>query len=197
MLTLTSNPLHRDFAVRPVCKETDRPLIRDIFRKEFYGTAMQTYPDEGLWEIYDSMGFDDNEVFGAYLVSYLDHPLFLLEIHPPVQMDLSSEYISEPGTVGIYCFYISGADPMNLPGFHACISSLLDQPGVDQIVTTTNQLASADPAIAILRKCGFSRLPQKTQKTQSPGRSFVYRCTQISFPLLADLTERRTKVLAH
>ena len=108
MFTLTSNPLQRDFAVRPVCRQSDRTLIREIFRKEFYGSVLQSYPDEGLWEIYDSMEANEEEVFGAYLVFYLDRPLFLLEIHPPVQMDLRSDYLTEPGTVGIYCFYTSG-----------------------------------------------------------------------------------------
>src|SRR6202012_854070 len=107
MFTLSFNPSQRDFAVRPVCKDIDRTLIREIFRKEFYGSSLQTYPDEGLWEIYDSMELNEEDVFGAYVVSYKDHPLFLLEIHPAVQMDLSPQYLSEPHTVGIYYFLIS------------------------------------------------------------------------------------------
>ena len=191
MFTLTSNPLQRDFAVRPVCRQSDRTLIREIFRKEFYGSVLQSYPDEGLWEIYDSMEANEEEVFGAYLVFYLDRPLFLLEIHPPVQMDLRSDYLAEPGTVGIYCFYTSGNDPMNLPGFRTCISSLLDHPDVDQILTTTNHMPHEDPRVSILERSGFTRLPKNRDQ------SVVYRCTQLSFPLLSDTSGRLSNLLAH
>ena len=189
MFTLTFNPLYRDFTVRPVCKHTDRTLIREIFRKEFYGSVLQSYPDEGLWEIYDSMETTEDELFGAYLVSYLDRPLFLLEIHPPVQMDLRSEYLAEPGTVGIYCFYTSPNEPMNLPGFRFCISSLLDYPGVDQILTTTNNMPHEDPRVDLLERSGFTRIP-KNRDTPT-----VYRCTQLSFPLLCDTSGRLTSLL--
>lgn len=190
-LTLAFDPLNRDFAVRPVCKETDRPLVREIFRKEFYGSVLQSYPDEGLWEIYDNMEPNEEDVFGAYLVSYLDRPLFLLEVHPAVQMDVNPEYLSEPGTIGIYCFYTSAADPMNLPGFRACISSLLDHPGVDQIITTANQMDPGDPRIAILGNSGFTRI------LKYRTRSTVYHCTQISFPLLTVDSSRFSKLLVH
>jgi hypothetical protein len=191
MFTLTFNPLYRDFAVRPVCKHTDRTLIREIFRKEFYGSALHSYSDEGLWEIYDSMETNEEELFGAYLVSYLDRPLFLLEIHPPIQMDLRSVYLAEPGTIGIYCFYTSAIDPMNLPGFRACISSLLDCSGVDQILTTTNNIRQEDPRVGILDRSGFTRVPKNRDQ------SSVYRCTQLSFPLLCDTSGRLTTLLAH
>lgn len=191
MFTLSFNSLHRDFSVRPVCKDTDRPIIREIFRKEFYGSALQSYPDEGLWEIYDSMDPNEEEVFGAYLVSYLDRPLFLLEIHPPVQMDLVSTSIGEPGTVGIYCFYTSANDPMNLPGFRTCISSLLDHSGIDQIITTTNHMRYEETGIGILEHSGFTRL------TGNRNQPVVYRCTQLSFPLLCDTSGRLTSLLAH
>jgi hypothetical protein len=190
-LTLALDPMNRDFAVRPVCKDTDRLLVREIFRKEFYGSVPQAYPDEGLWEIYDTMQANEEEVFGAYLVSYLGRPLFLLEIHPPVQMDLRTEYLTEPGTVGIYCFYTSATDPMNLPGFRACISSLLDHPDVDQIVTTINHTPPGDARIAILEGSGFSRVAKNRE------RCSVYRCTQISFPLLTDNSSRFRKLLVH
>jgi hypothetical protein len=191
MFTLSFHSLHRDFSVRPVCKDTDRAIIREIFRKEFYGSALQSYPDEGLWEIYDSMETNEEEVFGAYLVSYLDRPLFLVEIHPPVQMDLTSAYVGEPGTVGIYCFYTSANDPMNLPGFRICMSSLLDYPGVDQIITTSNHLHYEDPRIGILEKSGFTRL------SGNRSQPVVYRCTQLSFPLLCDTSGRLSSLLAH
>lgn len=191
MFTLSFNSLHRDFSVRPVCKDTDRALVREIFRKEFYGSALQSYPDEGLWEIYDSMETNEEEVFGAYLVSYLDRPLFLLEIHPPVQMDLLPAYIGEPGTVGIYCFYTSANDPMNLPGFQTCISSLLDHPGIDLIITTNNHMRPEDPRVGILEHSGFTRLGRNRHQP------VVYRCTQLSFPLLCDTSGRLTSLLAH
>ena len=190
-LTLAFDPLNRGFAVRPVCKETDRPLVREIFRKEFYGSALLAYSDEGLWEIYDTMDGNEANVFGAYLVSYLDRPLFLLEVHPPVQMGLDTEYLSERGTIGIYCFYTSGADPMNLTGFRACISSLLDHPSVDQIVTTTTNMPVDDPRVTILGNSGFTRLPK------NHDRPTIYRCTQISFPLLTDRGSRLRKLLVH
>src|SRR5277367_71613 len=88
MFTLTVNPINGAFSVRPVCKSTDRPIIRELFCIEFYGDQPQPFFDDGLWEIYDSMQTTTKEVFGAYLVYYREHPLFLLEIHPPVQMDL-------------------------------------------------------------------------------------------------------------
>jgi hypothetical protein len=191
MFTLTFNPLNRDFSVRPVCKDTDRALVREIFRKEFYGSALQSYPDEGLWEIYDSMETNEEEVFGAYLVSYLDRPLFLIEIHPPVQMDLLSSHLAEPGTIGIYCFYTSANDPMNLPGFRTCISSLLDHPGIDQIITTTNHMRYEDPRIGILEHSGFTRL------ARNRNQPVVYRCTQLSYPLLCDTSGRLTSLLAY
>jgi hypothetical protein len=180
MFTLMSNPLHGDFAVRPVRKTTDRPLIREIFRKEFYGASLQSFADDGLWEIYDSMETMEAEVFGAYLVSFLDRPLFLLEIHPPTQMDFLSDQLTEPGTIGIYCFYISPNDPMNQPGFRACIGSLLDHPGVDQILTSTNHMLQKDPRIDILEHAGFASVPEYLD------RSLIYRCTQLSFPLLSE-----------
>jgi len=191
MFTLTFSPLHRDFTARPVCKHTDRTLIREIFRKEFYGSVWQSYPDEGLWEIYDSMETNEEELFGAYVVSYLDRPLFLLEIHPPVQMDLRSEYLAEAGIVGIYCFYISPDEPMNLPGFQSCISSLLDYPGVDQILTTANNIRHEDPRVDILERSGFTRI------SKNCDQSTVYRCTQLSFPLLCDTSGRFSSLLAH
>lgn len=191
MFTLAFNPSNRDLAVRPICKEKDRSLVREIFRKEFYGSALQSYPDEGLWEIYDSMEANQEDVFGAYLVSYLDRPLFLLEIHPPVQMDLPAAQLADPGTVGIYCFYTSIVDPMNLPGFHTCIGSLLDYPGIDYIVTTNNNLRYEDPRVGILQRSGFTRL------SGNPNQPTVYRCTQLSFPLLCDTSGRFASLFAH
>jgi hypothetical protein len=175
MFTLSSSSLHKDFTARPVCKKTDRPLVREIFRREFYGTASPSYPDEGLWEIYDSMEANETDVFGAYLVFFLHRPLFLVEIHPAVQMDLLSEQLGVPETIGIYCFFIAANDPMNLPGFRACIGSLLDTPGVDQLLTTTSHIRKEDPRVHILKHCGFIRLPQNR------GKSDIHRCNSLSF----------------
>jgi hypothetical protein len=79
---------------------------------------------------------------------------------------------------------------MNLPGFRACVSNLLDHPSVDQILTTTNHMPNDDPRIAILEHAGFTRLPKNRDQ------SVVYRCTQLSFPLLSDASGRLTSLLA-
>ncbi len=176
MLTLTFNPLNGAFSVRPVCKATDRPLIRELFSAAFYGDLPQPFVDDGLWEIYDNMETTTKEVFGAYLVYYREHPLFLLEIHSPVQMDLTGIFLSQPGTIGIYCFYASPRESLNLPALRTCIGSLLDQPGIDRILTTIAH-PSEDPQVTLLERAGFRRLPK------SPGQVAVYTCTMESFPL--------------
>jgi hypothetical protein len=96
MFALTTKLCH--LVVRPVNKATDRPIIREIFRREFYGDNRLFYPDEGLWEIYDRM--ETNDVFGPYLITRGEQVLFLLEVHPPIQMDLIGEHLSAPGTIG-------------------------------------------------------------------------------------------------
>lgn len=179
MLTLTAIPLNGAFSVRPVCKATDRTIIRELFRKEFYGDLPQTYPDEGLWEIYDSMEPSEDEVFGAYMVYYRDHLLFLMEIHPPVMMGLAPE-LSQPGTVGVYCFFNSLLDPMNPQALRACTGSLLDHPSVDRILTTLTYTIPVDPRIQFLEKSGFKRV------LKSPDRAAVYSCTAKTFPILAE-----------
>jgi hypothetical protein len=179
MLTLTAIPLNGAFSVRPVCKATDRTIIRELFRKEFYGDLPQTYPDEGLWEIYDSMEPSEDEVFGAYMVYYRDHLLFLMEIHPPVMMGLAPE-LSQPRTVGVYCFFNSLLDSMNPQALRACIGSLLDHPSVDRILTTLTYTIPADPRIHFLERSGFKRV------LKSPDRAAVYSCTAKTFPILAE-----------
>jgi hypothetical protein len=177
MFTLTVNPLNGAFSVRPVCKATDRLIIRELFSAVFYGDLHQPFFDDGLWEIYDSMEPTTRDVFGAYLVCYREHPLFLLEIHPPVQMDLTETFLSQPGTIGIYCFYTSPTGSLNLPALRTCIGSLLDQPDIDRILTTITH-PSEDPRVTLLERAGFQPLPK------SPGRVAVYTCTMESFPLL-------------
>jgi hypothetical protein len=177
MFTLTANPLNGTFSVRPVCKATDRLFIRELFRAAFYGDQPQPFFDDGLWEIYDNMETTPTDVFGAYLVYYHERPLFLLEIHAPVQMDVEETFLSPPGTIGIYCFYASPTESLNLPALRTCIGSLLDQPGIDRILTTITHPAE-DPRATLLEKAGCRPLPK------SPSSPAVYTCTMESFPLL-------------
>jgi hypothetical protein len=177
MFTLTVNPLNGAFSVRPVCKATDRPLIRELFCKEFYGDLPQPFFDDGLWEIYDNMETTSKDVYGAYLVYHCDHLLFLLEIHSPVQMDLTETSLSLQGTVGIYCFYASPAESLNLPALRTCIGSLLDQPDINRILTSLGNPADT-PRATLLERTGFRLLPN------SPDTASVYCCTTESFPLV-------------
>lgn len=151
----------------------DRSVIREIFRKEFYGNAKTHFPDEGLWEIYDTM--DTNDIYGAYLISQSNQILFLLEVHADVQMDLAPGFLSQPGTIGIYSFYHSSQETVNLPAFRACIDSLFEEASVRNILTTGNYLPSGDPRRLLLQKSGFSRLSANTD------RPAVYCCTRDSF----------------
>ncbi len=177
MFTLTFQPLNGAFSVRPVCKATDRPAIRELFRKEFYGDLPQPFFDDGLWEIYDNMETTAKDVFGAYLVYYRDRLLFLLEIHSAVQMDLTETLLSQQRTIGIYCFYASPVGSLNLAALRTCIGSLLDQPGIDRILTTVAYPAEG-PRATLLERAGFQLLPK------SPDSPAVYCCTTASFPLL-------------
>jgi hypothetical protein len=173
MFALTKHSANGTLSVRPVDKGRDRSVVREIFRREFYGNTKTQYPDEGLWEIYDRM--DTNGAFGAYLVSQRDHILFLLEVHPAVQMDLRMEFLSQPGTIGIYCFYHSLRENVNLPAFRACIGSLFNDPAIGNILTTMNHVAAGDPRTILLEKSGFTRLSEITD------RSAVFSCTRDSF----------------
>lgn len=173
MFTLTKHPPGGTLSVRPVNKATDRSVVREIFRREFYGNDKTQYPDDGLWEIYDRM--DTNGAFGAYLVSQYNHILFLLEVHPAVQMDLRGEFLSQPGTIGIYCFYHSLQETVNLPAIQACINSLFNDPSIGNILTTLNYIAPGDPRSLLLERAGFTRL------TGNTDRSAVYCCTRDSF----------------
>jgi hypothetical protein len=184
MFTLTANPLNRALAVRPVCKATDRPAIRELFRKEFYGSILQDYPDEGLWEIYDNMPVTDTDIFGAYLVSFGDRLLFLLEIHPSFQMDLPAACLAREGSIGVYCFFTSTDDPMNLPAFRTCISSLFEDPSVHQVLTAISPVSRHDPGLDLLTKTGFQRLPGPLD------RSLIFRCSMETFPLFGGNVEK-------
>jgi hypothetical protein len=173
MFALSTNPDYAVFSVKPVNKATDRTLVREIFRREFYGDNTLSYPDDGLWEIYDRMEIAGS--FGAYLVCCGDQVLFLLEIHPPIQMDLAPDYFIDPGAVGIYCFTWSRDEAVYYPAFRACIASLLAQPAIDRILTSLGQASEYDPKTRLLEKSGFTRLPVPS------GRSSVYCCTRESF----------------
>ncbi|MBS1661241.1 MAG: hypothetical protein JST68_09345 [Bacteroidetes bacterium] len=173
MFALTKHPEQGTLSVRPVNKATDRSLIREIFRREFYGNTKVQYPDEGLWEIYDRM--ETSDAFGAYLVSERNHILFLLEVHPAFQMDLRVEFLSKPGAIGIYCFHHSIQENINLPAFRTCISSLFNYPSIGSILTTLNHVAPGDARTMLLEKSGFTRISENTD------RSAVYCCTRDSF----------------
>ena len=188
MLTITSSLMKGELSLRPICKETDRTIVRELFRQEFYGSRPQLYPDEGLWEIYDSM--ETNDAFGAYLVFYQERLLFLLEVHPPVQMDLTANLFSQSGTIGIYCFYASREDHMNLPALRACIDSLLHYPTIKRIVTRINFTSPGDPRVGHLEKAGFRRL------AQSPDRAAIYYCNPDTFPVLGRNAGRRRHSIA-
>jgi hypothetical protein len=188
MLAITSSLTRGDLTLRPVCKDTDRAIVRELFRREFYGSHPQSFPDEGLWEIYDSM--ETHDAFGAYLVFYHDRLLFLLEVHPPVQMDLSSDYMSRPGTIGIYCFYAFPDDHMNLPALRIVIDALLSQGSIRRIVTRINFTTPADPRVSLLEKAGFRRL------AKSPDKAAIYYCNSDTFPLLGRNASSRLHSLA-
>jgi hypothetical protein len=173
MFALSTKPDYAAFSVRPVNKATDRPLIREIFRQEFYGDDRQPYFDDGLWEIYDRMEIAGP--FGAYLVYRGEQVLFLLEIHSPIQMDLTADYLADPGALGIYCFTWSHDETSCHSAFRACIASLLGEPAVTRILTSLGQVSESDPKVQLLEKSGFTCQPATS------GRSIVYCCTRESF----------------
>jgi hypothetical protein len=173
MFALTTDPAYASFVVRPVNKTTDRLIVREIFRWEFYGDNCPIYPDDGLWEIYDRM--ETNGVFGAYLVCLGEQILFLLEIHPPIQMDLTAEHFADPNAIGIYCFFYSPDETIYLPAFQACIASLLNNPGIKSILTSLSLATGSDPRAGLLEKSGFRRLRTSSNKPS------IYCCTRESF----------------
>ena len=173
MFALSTNPDYAAFSVRPVNKATDRLVVREIFRREFYGDNRLSYPDDGLWEIYDRMEIAGS--FGAYLVCRGEQVLFLLEIHPPIQMDLTPDHFTGPGAVGIYCFTWSRDETIYYPAFRACIASLFAEPAITRILTTLGQASGYDPKARLLEKAGFTR------QLATSGRSTVYCCTRENF----------------
>ena len=173
MFTLTSNLAYKTLSVRPVDKTSDRSVVRHIFRQEFYGDNPRQYPDDGLWEIYERI--DTRDIFGAYLVEEGDTVLFLLEIHPPVQMDLTGEFLLQKGDIGIYCFLQSPGSAANLPALRACLDSLLIGLHIGRVITAFGHATPDDPKAILLEKAGFERLPVSTERLS------VYQCTRESF----------------
>jgi|GEM_PF-1080086 hypothetical protein len=161
---------YRAISARPISKATDRPIVREIFRKEFYGPGAKQFPDEGLWEIYEAMETDD--LFGAYLVFHKEDLLFLLEVHPPVQMDIA---LPDPGAIGLYCFFKSEDEPACLRALRSCIRSLFRSPRVSRIVTRVNFPKPSNPRQLILQRSGFVLAPGSTTK------SAIYQCFRRTF----------------
>jgi hypothetical protein len=123
--------------------------------------------------------------FGAYLVFDHDRLLFLLEVHPPDQMDLAADDLSQPGTIGIYCFYSSPDDHMCLPALRACIDALLNSQPTQCVVTRVNFVTTKDPRVILLEKAGFRRL------TKSPDNAAIFYCNGDTFPILRKTASRR------
>jgi hypothetical protein len=172
MLVLSPKPDYKAFSVRPVNKGSDSETIRQVFHKELYGDDPRRFPDESLLNIYDKM--DTRDIWGAYLAFYNDHFLFLLEVHPPLQMDLPEEYPLEGNDVGIYCFSTSFDEPEKEPALSACLDTLLDHPGINRVVTSIGYTGPEDPKAAFLKKAGFTELTGSTDKLS------VYECTRES-----------------
>lgn len=173
MFALTTKLSQGNLAVRPVNKATDRPVIREIFRWEFYGHNRHFYPDEGLWEIYDRM--ETNDVFGAYLVTRGEQVLFLLEVHPPIQRDLIAEHLSAPGTIGIYCFGYCRDEAAVQDAFRTCIGSLFVCSAITRILTSLSHVTAFDFRGRLLEQSGFTPLTTPSNKLS------VYRCTRDGF----------------
>jgi hypothetical protein len=173
MFALTTKLSQGNLSVRPVNKTTDRPVIREIFRREFYGDNRLFYPDEGLWEIYDRM--ETNDVFGAYLVTRGEQVMFLLEVHPPIQMDVIAEYLSAPGTIGIYCFGYCRDEAAVQDAFGTCIGSLFVHAAITRILTSLSHVTPYDPRARLLERSGFRLLTTPSNKLS------VYCCTRDGF----------------
>jgi hypothetical protein len=187
MFTLTIKPACKLFSVRAVNKASDRSVVRNIFRREFYGDSSKQYPDDGLWEIYSQI--DTRGVFGAYLVCNGDTVLFLLEIHPPVQMDLAGEYLLQKDEIGIYCFFQSAGEPANLPALRACIESLLGVTSISQIITAIGHTTPNEPKAILLKKAGFELRRGSTEQLS------IYQCNRQS--LLRQISAAGSSLATH
>jgi len=172
MLVLPSNPVNNGLSIRPVSKESDRPVVHQIFLQEFYGNNPKSYSDTGLWEIYDKM--DTRGAYGAYLVYQAEHVRFLLEIYPPEMMYLA-EYSLQEHDISIYCFFLSVNETIDLPAVRACLDVLLNYPDVDRIITSFGSSGPDEPRAILLQKAGFLLRPESTERLS------IYECTRETF----------------
>jgi hypothetical protein len=177
MLVLTSNPAYQAFSIRPVNKGSDGTIIRRIFRTELYGDDSKAIPDESLLNIYDKM--ENQDIWGAYLVLRGDHVLFLLEVHPPLQMDLTEEYPLRDNDIGIYCFFDSFREPDNDLALRACLETLLNRPDMTAVITSIGHGRPDEPKAILLRKAGFVQRPESTDTLS------IYECTREAFQGIA------------
>lgn len=174
MLALLSNPPYQTLTIRPVNKATDRTAIHRIFRQEFYGDDPRPCPEEEIWKIYDTL--ESRGIYGAYLVCRDDHPLFLLEVHPPLQLDIAGELTLQNTDLGVYCFFSSLREASNSTALKACLDSLLSYPGIRRIITTVGYASPDEPKVALLKKAGFVLRPESTV------RLAILECTRTSLP---------------
>lgn len=172
MLVLPSNPVNNGLSIRLVSKESDRPVIHQIFLQEFYGNNPKSYSDNGLWEIYDRM--ETRGAYGAYLVYQDEQVRFLLEIHPP-EMVYLAEYSLQEHDISIYCFFLSVDETVDLPAVRACLDVLLHYPDVDRIITSFGSTGPDEPRAVLLQKAGFELRPESTERLS------IYECTRETF----------------
>ena len=172
MLVLPANPVNNGLSIRLVSKESDRPVIHQIFLQEFYGNDPKSYSDIGLWEIYDRM--ETRGAYGAYLVYQAEQVRFLLEIHPPEMMWLA-EYTLQEHDISIYCFFLSVNESIDLPAVRACLDVLLNYPDVDRIITSFASSGPDEPRATLLQKAGFVLRPESTERLS------IYECTRETF----------------
>jgi hypothetical protein len=90
-------------------------------------------------------------------------------------MDLAADFLSQPGTIGIYCFYASPEDHMNVTGLRTVVAALLGYRSICRIITRINFVTPADPRAHLLEKAGFRRL------TKTPDKAAIYYCNPDTF----------------
>lgn len=161
MLVLPSNLSNNGLSIRPVSKESDRPVIHQIFQQEFYGGDPKSYSDLGLWEIYDRM--DTRGAYGAYLVYQAEQVRLLLEVYPPEMMYLA-DYSLQEQDISIYCFFLSINEAIDLPALSACVDALLQYPDIHRIITSFSPASPDEPRATLLQKAGFVPRPESTER---------------------------------
>jgi hypothetical protein len=168
MLVLPSTLSNNGLSIRPVRKEPDRPVIHQIFQREFYGGDPKPYSDLGLWEIYDKM--DTRGAYGAYLVYQAEQVRFLIEVYPP-EMMYFPDYALQEQDIGIYCFFLSINEAIDLPALSACVDALLQYPDIHRIITSFSPASPDEPGTTLLQKAGFVPRPESTERLS------IYECT--------------------